>query len=131
MLEQQSLLLLPWQTGAEARAWIVEPGSAAPIGFVFRRRISGPLSWLCWWRRPVLAVHEYEDEPLLLTLHASLGSWLVRDADGHFVGRVRGTRLFDGLGQPLAYLQADEDGSSYRGLDRHELATTVLDGEGV
>lgn len=131
MLEQQSLLLLPWQTGPDARAWIVEPGSSAPLGFVRRRRSSGPLSWLCWWRRSILAVHEYEDEPLLLTLHARLASWLVRDADGHLVGRVRGQRLLDGFGYPLAHLQASPDGASYRNRDQHELAVTAREDDGV
>jgi hypothetical protein len=134
MLEQPALLIRPWQ-GKPRRAWIVEPGSATRLGFVCRRRPSGPLGWLAWWRRSGLAVHESEDEPLLLTVQQTLfpwRSWLVRDADGRPVGRVRDHRLLDAFNQPLAELQMEEHSgaSAYRDRER-ALAVTRQEEEGV
>ena len=128
MLEQQSLILLPWQDGPDARAWIVEPGTSAPLGFVRRQRPSG---WLRWLRRSFLAIHESEDEPLLMTLHSRLGpwpTWLVRDADDHHVGRICGRRLLDGLDHPVAELDSM---GRYRNREQQDLAVTVREEEGV
>src|SRR5947207_2498311 len=108
MLEHETLLIRPWQ-GTPPRARIIEPGARTALGFV-RRRPAGLLAWLCWWRRTVLAVHENEDEPLLMTVRHGLGpwpSWQVCDAEGHRVGRVCGRRLLDAFDQPLAVLHGE------------------------
>jgi hypothetical protein len=132
MLDQPALLIRPWQ-GNPPRAWIVEPGTAALLGSVRWFQPSGPSRWLAPWRQPGLAVHECDDEPLLLTARQTLlpwRSWQVRDADEHPVGRVHGLRLLDVFGQPLASLHEEGGSSVYR--DREQiLAVTRHEEDGV
>src|SRR5687768_9765197 len=122
MLEHAVLLIRPCRphSDRESRAWVVEPCSAAPVGFARRVRPPGP-AWLGWLRPLTLAVHEADDEPLLLTLRRGLGpwpSWHVQDAEGHPVGRVSGQRLHDAHNGLLGFLRPGES-AIYRGAGRN------------
>jgi hypothetical protein len=130
MLEHPSLLIVPGKADA-GRASIVDPFSTVALGSV-RCRAAGPLAWLCWWSRTTLAVHESDDEPLLLTMRQRLGSWLVRDAEEHPVGRIHGRHLFDAFHQPLAELHREEGTgiSQYRDGEQ-ELAIVMREEEGL
>ena len=74
MLENGALLLRPCTASPAAAA--LEPARAvldaltgAPLGFAgWRRR-----AWPRWLSRPVLAVHEADDAPLLFTVHGLWG----------------------------------------------------------
>jgi hypothetical protein len=132
MLEHPSLLISPWQE-RPGRAPIAALESRLPLGFVYRRRRAGWLARLCWWRQHVLAVHECDDEPLLMTVERGLvpwQSWLVRDADGRRVGRVTSRGLFDAIDRPLAVPRTSDGVVVYRG-DERDLAETRADEEGV
>jgi hypothetical protein len=64
--------------------------------------------WRRWFSRGVLAVHEYEDEPLLFTIRCAWGltRWReVSDADGQPVGTLLGRLVQDRHGRPLAALE--------------------------
>jgi hypothetical protein len=139
MLESRVLLLRPWQLSpgeTEPRLWIIDPQSAAALGFVCRKPVGGLLRWLPWWRSTVIAIHESGDEPLLCTLSRRPGpwaSWRVRDADDHLVGQVCGFRLFDGQNALLAtaHPRPEEGTTSYLGAQNRELAVTALESDGV
>ena len=127
MLEVQRLCLAPWAIVPDGNV----PNGRAAHGSVRQRSISDAASgallgyacerarpervWMDWLllRRPVLAVHEKEDDSLLFTLHGGfrLASWLwsrpdgpepfahlsrrwqLRDADGKQVGSLAWRRL--------------------------------------
>lgn len=139
MLESRVILLCPWTSsaaGAQPRLWIRDANSRAPLGFACWQRGAGLLSWLRWWRRPSLAVHEALDEPLLCTVRRGLRpwpAWQVRDADSSLVGSVAGPRLFGQGDEPLATRRAsaENDSASYIGPGGRELATTAACPEGV
>src|ERR1700726_1849233 len=136
MLEHPSLLLLPWDARDDQRAWIIDAHSSASLGFARRRRQTGLLAWLSLRRGGDLAIHESEDEPLLLTIWPRLGpwtTWLVRDADARLVGQIRGKRLYDGVREPLALLPVDSQSGRglYLGVIREELAVTTREEGGV
>jgi hypothetical protein len=121
MLEHAVLLIRPWRPHGtrESRAWVVEPCSATPLGFARRDRPRGP-AWLSWLRPLTLAIHEADDEPLLLTLRRGLSpwpTWHVRDAEGHSVGRVGGQRLHDAHHGLIGFLRRGEP-AVYRGAGR-------------
>ncbi len=135
MLEQPLLLLRRWHAQVPGRSLVLNPRSLAPLGFVCRCVPNGLLARLCWWRS-CLAVHESEDEPLLLTIEPALGlspTWLVREAEGHVVGRIRGRSLVDIAGLPLAGLRATARSgvSVYQSPDGVDLAAVERDEEGV
>ncbi len=101
MLENNSLLLRTEAalSGANGLAAALEPAqvvldplSGALLGFAgWQQRGLG--WWRRWWTRPVLAVHEGDDAPLLCTIHALWGlsaRWEVRDADGNVLGTLHG-----------------------------------------
>jgi hypothetical protein len=78
---------------------IEEPGGGTVLGLV--RRPVGPPRWRPWLSRPVLAVHENDDEPLLCTIHRLWRwrrTWEVRDADGHPVGQILTTAILSRQG---------------------------------
>jgi hypothetical protein len=73
---------------------IFDPATGGLVGFACRP--TAARSWLRWFSRPALEVHEAEDEPLLFTAYRLRGftpAWDVRDADGHPVGTLRAFRL--------------------------------------
>ncbi len=112
MLEQGALLVRPCAAfpagAAGGDALALTPGltvhdalSGAALGVAgWRGR-----RWPRWLRRPVLAVHEADDAPLLFTAHRRWGlapHWEVRDADGGTVGLLYGPLLKDRFGRNLA-----------------------------
>jgi hypothetical protein len=113
MLEEQALLLRPWEESAGARRRVVaEPATGRPLGFA-RQQPAAP--WLRWLTTSVLEVREAGDEPLLSTVHRfwNLGHlWEVRDADGRRVATVRRGRIEDRLGRTLAVRERAADGSA-------------------
>jgi hypothetical protein len=124
MLEQRVLLVQPRTTAGTQP--ILDAESGRPLGFAcWWPAPAGP-----WWRRlapAVVAVHEQEDEPLVFTVRRAWSLWPrreVRDADGHPVGSLRGGRIHDASGRPVAELTA-ADGSgerAFRGRGGRELA---------
>lgn len=97
MLEQPELLLQPW-TAAGRRD--IRATTGLLVGFA-----SWQLPARALWRRllfpQVLEVREIEDESLLFTMQRSwtLLPWReVREAEGHFVGRILG-----GVVQDMAF----------------------------
>jgi hypothetical protein len=119
MLEQEALLLRPWSAAPDAPAasrTIVDPASGSPLGSA-RWQMSATHFWLRWLSSPVLEIREADDEPLLCTvqrLWSLRGAWEVRDADGRFVGRIRGAQLHDRLDRPLAVREHVPDNHSVR-----------------
>jgi hypothetical protein len=102
-LLEQEILLLRLNSAGE---WRVFTCTGLPVGVV---RVERP-AW--WWpiRRPVLAVHEDQDEPLLCTVSPTwgFGPWFrVHDANDSPVGLVLEGRIWDPLGQRLATLEKD------------------------
>ena len=136
MLEQQALLLRHWSpaSGPDRRRDIVDPATGQRLGFAARTLPAR--TWLRWFTRPVVSVHEEEDESLLLLIHPLWGwlsSWDVRDADNHRVGVCRGAVLQDRFGMLLAGLERESDGSTwtFRGPDGVELGRLALSSEGT
>jgi hypothetical protein len=140
MLEDSALLLRPCSSlpgGGEAA---LEPARAvldaltgAPRGFAgWRRR--GRL-WPRWLSRPVLAVHETDDAPLLFTVHGPWGlsgRWEVRDADGNVLGALCGPLIQDRFGRDLARWQRPDGGvGRARDADGRDLMTVLLTAEGT
>jgi hypothetical protein len=90
----------------------------------------GSIAW------PVVEVLESEDESLLFTLDRYVGfraSWLVRDADGHRLGTIRGQEVRDGSGQALGCLRWNADGRQGRwlGMGGQELGAVLRTREGL
>ena len=143
MLENGALLLRPGPAlpaaGGEAAG--LEPARAvsdaltgAPLGFAGWRRRGG--SWWRWLSRPVLAVHENDDAPLLFTVHGLWGlaaRWEVRDAEGNVLGVLSGALVKDRFGRNLARWERADDVTRARDGDGRELltATTTADGKRV
>jgi hypothetical protein len=127
MLEHR-VLLVRSRTPSSVQA-IIDGDSGAALGYA--RWEAGPSPW---WRRVfgggVLAVHEQEDEPLLLTIHRGW-SWLPRrrvcDAEGKPVGDLLGRIIHDRYGRPLAALE----NGVFRAPDRRALAELASTAEGL
>ncbi|HKI35580.1 MAG TPA: hypothetical protein VKA46_27230 [Gemmataceae bacterium] len=144
MLENGALLLRPCAAfpgaAAEGEAAALEPARAvldaltgAPRGFAgWRRR--GRL-WPRWLSRPVLAVHESDDAPLLFTVHGLWGlaaRWEVRDADGNVLGVLCGPLIKDRFGRNLALWERSAgDVGRARDGDGRELMTVMATPEGT
>jgi hypothetical protein len=114
MLEQTRLLLGHW--GPDGMRAIVAADTGQPQGFACWRSRAG----LSWWRRlgrPVLEVHEQEDQPLLFTVRRCWTLWTsyeVCDADDRHVGYVLGATLYDRSGRKLAVRRASETGTLFQ-----------------
>jgi hypothetical protein len=127
MLEHR-VLLVRSRTPSSVQA-IVDGDSGAALGYARWERTPS-----AWWRRAfcrgVLAVHEQEDEPLLLTIHRGWG-WLSRrrvcDAEGKAVGVLFGRIIHDRYGRLLASLE----NGVFRGPDQSVLANLVRTEEGL
>lgn len=128
MLEHRVLLVRTRSPVPSVRD-ILDGDSGAALGYA--RWQTEPSSW---WRRMfgcgVLAVHEQEDEPLLLTVRRV---WKfstrrrVCDADGQPLGDLLGRLIYDRYGRPLAAL---EDGV-FRAPDYLVLAELAATAEGL
>jgi hypothetical protein len=107
---------------------IVDGESGAALGYARWETEPSP-----WWRRVfgrgILAVHEQDDEPLLLTINQSW-SWprtrCVCDADGNSVGSLRGRIILDRYGRLLAALE----NGVFRSPDQRVLADVVSTADG-
>jgi hypothetical protein len=127
MLEHRVLLVR--SAAKSAARSIVDGESGAVLGYARWQPQQAS-----WWRRVLgsrtLAVHEQEDEPLLLTIHRSwslLPSRQVCDADGQPVGALFGRLIYDRYGRLLAAL---EDGV-FRDPHRRVLAELAPTTEGL
>lgn len=137
MLENPSLLLLPWsmQAAGQARAprgrfcraiWDAETGR--PLGFACRRfpRWAVLRAWLAW---RALDVYETEDASLLFTLFGPrpfLGGWEVQDADSHFVGTLRGCVVLDRFSRTMATVSRTAEGAGLQFLPPSGHAPSLL-----
>ena len=142
MLEQPTLLLLPWihaldvtrSSVHQGPRWvrsIVAPATNHPLGFAAWG--AGTFAgWLAWLGRKTIQVFESEDESLLLTLYRFWGlsrTWEVLDAEERRVGRVIGDVICDGLGARLATMGVSTDGSE--SVLRGEEGTVLASWQGL
>ncbi len=131
MLEQRVLLVRP--RAASAVQIIVDGESGAPVGFA-RWRSEAPPSWWHLFRRGVLAVHEYEDEPLLFSIRRAwslLPRREVCDAEGRPVGSLLGRVVHDRYGRLLAALHGANGGGVFRSPEARALADVVPTADGL
>jgi hypothetical protein len=145
MLEQQGLLLRPWQAAAEPQGQPQAPGgrrrdvldlaTGQPLGFV-----RGPASKGCflvrWLTRRVLEVYEMEDASLLCTVSRPWGlawGWEVLDADDRRVAVVYRHLILHASGRVLAVTDWFERSSAghFLGPSGTELATFQPGPEGM
>jgi hypothetical protein len=130
MLEHRVLILHPWDPFTERLPIVAESGS--PLGFACWQR-SGAAAWWRWLARPVLAVHEQGDEPLVFTVRRSWGLLPRRevlDADGNRVGMLQGAFLLDPGGRRLGHREREALGGRTVFRDRagRTLAELTQDG---
>jgi hypothetical protein len=139
MLEQQSLLVMPWslveslppvadpeQVQLRQRQVIRDAITQASLGFVSKRPVTGH-RWLRWLLpRQVLEVREFEDESLLFTMQRALsfilpwqsgraerhGRWAVRDADDRAVGWLKCTCERESAGPVVTVQVRDQWGQA-------------------
>jgi hypothetical protein len=133
MLEQPTLLLHPWSPASApgpTRA-ITDPTDGRLLGTV-RWTVPPARSWFGWLRRPTLAVHESEDEPLVFTvrrLWSLAPRWEVSDADGHPVAILRRDWILTCFGDCLAWIQRESSHvARFCGPDGREVAQWHLSG---
>jgi hypothetical protein len=141
MLENGALLLRPGTAlpaaggeaaGLELARTVLDALTEAPLGFAGWRRRGGP--WRRWLSRPVLAVHENDDAPLLFTVHGLWGlspRWEVRDAEGNVVGVLCGPLVKDRFGRDLARWERSDDVARARDGDGRELLTATITPDGT
>jgi hypothetical protein len=126
MLEHR-VLLVSRRTHSWVQA-IVDGESGVPLGYARWESDPSPW-WRRWFQRGVLAVHEQEDEPLLLTIRQGWG-WPPRrcvcDAEGNSVGSLGGRFIQDRYGRRLATLE----NGLFRAPDQRVLADLVSTTEG-
>jgi hypothetical protein len=109
MLENSSLLLLPWTRAHEQ--WcrgVHDAADATPLGLV--RWFGSKRSWLSWFPAYRLEFLETEDEALLMSLVRSWGFlrlWDLYDAEENRVGSIYPPVLLDAAGQRRGYLRLD------------------------
>jgi hypothetical protein len=134
MLEHSALLLRAWTSvgGAAPRRvrHIVDAATKDPLGFAAEEPVAR--GWLSWLTRPAFAVHEFEDEPLVFTVHPIWSwnwRWEVHDADEHCVGIVNGPSLEDFAGRRIALLSRRPRGGCFTARNGEEIAT--LSGQGA
>lgn len=106
---------------------VLDAQTEAPLGFAGWRR--GGRLWPRWLSRPVLAVHEGDDAPLLFTVHGLWGlspRWEVRDADGNVLGVLCGPLVKDRFGRNLALCERPAGGvGRTRDREGRELMTVL------
>jgi hypothetical protein len=140
MLEHGALLLRPCDAPGNGAASDLRPlrtvcdaDTGRLLGVAGWRRAGR--SWLRWLYRPVLAVHEADDAPLLFTVHRLWGlapGWEVQDADGHVLGLLYGPHVKDRFGRNLAVGKRGPGGRLTRvcGGDGRELMSIAVLAEG-
>jgi hypothetical protein len=111
---------------------VLDALTGTPLGFAGWRR-GGLLPR--WLTRPVLAVHESDDAPLVFTVHGLWGlsaRWEVRDADGNVLGVLSGRLIKDRFGRNLALWDRPAGGVG-RALDGdgRELMTVMVTPDGT
>ncbi len=130
MLELASLLLQA--PDGRSRQAVVDASTGAAAGFA-RPRPAG--LWQRWFVGAALEVHEHEDESLLCVIRPGRfpRRRLVYDADGRWVGAVRGRRLEDRGGRVVALRGPDPAarGDVFRDPDGRPLATLRWGREGA
>jgi hypothetical protein len=137
MLEQSALLLRLPQAGGPTpvpRVAILDGVTGQTLGSARWHGGRDRLAWLRWWAPPLVRVHESEDEPLLMTLRRGWGTrWLVQDADGIPVGRLRGGVLLDRKDVGIAVLQRapNRAEAAYEDAQGQVLAATARQVDGV
>jgi hypothetical protein len=140
MVENGALLLRPCAAFPGAAVAALEPAhvvldalTGAPLGFAGWRRRGG--AWRRWLSRPVLAVHESDDAPLLFTAHGLWGlsaRWEVRDADGGVIGVLCGPLVKDRFGRNLALWEHGPGGAGRaRDRDGRELLAALPTADGT
>jgi hypothetical protein len=122
MLEQANLWLSSWSTDTDrpAACTISDPATHQLLGQARRRPLPRSF-WRRWLARPTLEVVETEDESLLCTIQRLVGfrpAWEVCDADGRYVGGVRGPHVVDPFGQVVC----QRVGKNFVTLQGQELA---------
>jgi hypothetical protein len=128
MLEHRILLLRPRPLVPRVRD-ILDGDSGATLGYA-RLEIEASSWWPRLFGRGVLAVHEQEDEPLLLTIRRA---WKlsarrhVYDAEGQPIGDLLGRLIHDRYRRPLAALEH----GVFRAPDRRALAELAATEEGL
>jgi hypothetical protein len=124
MLENPTLLLLPWAPRPDCKRGIADAASGRVLGFARLRSSRWP-SWLGWLKRSALDVFETEDESLVFTLWCPwlvLRGWEVADADEHPVGALRGRHLLDRYDRLLASAeQVGQNAYRFRSPEGYEL----------
>ncbi len=139
MLEQSVLVLRPWSNpageGHAPRIFIDAEDAGPTLGFAHWQPTPDQ-SWLQRLvERPVLTVHEMDDEPLLMSLHKGWNwrpSWEVCDAEGETVGRVHGSLLLDPYDRPMGKWRWSGDRKSgvIGSAEQGELARVHIAAEG-
>ncbi len=143
MLENGTLLLRPcaaFPAGLGGPLLGLEPAHAvhdaltgALLGFAGWRKRGG--FWPRWLSRPVLAIHESDDAPLLFTVHSLWGlsaRWEVRDADGNIVGVLSGPVIKDRFGRNIAlWERTTEQAGRVRDGDGREVMTLAATADGT
>jgi hypothetical protein len=114
MLEQQTLLLRPWNPTAAGdggeRLRAVVDAAGTPIGLVRQLPVRSP-RWLRWLSRRVLEVYESPDNSLVFAVRRGWGwpgAWHLMDADERHVGTLRGQTMLDGFGHLLAVIETPD-----------------------
>ncbi len=154
MLEQQGLLLCPWQwdristngsnfisksdpngNKVQACRQIVDLTTREPLGIIRCRTIE---SWTIfrWLHRQVWDVLETEDESHLMSLYAPwafVKPWEVHDAENKYVCMIHSGVIFNRNGIPQARLANSSSPihRTFQSSDRENLATCQMTFEGT
>jgi hypothetical protein len=129
MLELPSLRIEASPDAGPTRWLIQEVNSRRPLGLA-RQRLSPSRPWLRWLSWPTLEICETADESLLFTVDRYWGlqsTWIIRDAEEHHVGHLRGQSAWDCYGRLLAQLEpAGQFRRRWLSPDGQELASVQL-----
>jgi len=120
MLELPKLWLGPWKIQGElSYRFILDPIDHSFLG-VARQRSQASSVWFGYLNRPVIEVHEGEDESLVFTVSRMWGlgtGWQVCDADGQRTGTLRAELIRDRLGCNLAVIELSQEAGEGRWLN--------------
>jgi hypothetical protein len=129
LLEQTVLLVRPLDPSGR-RMLLAE--TSQPVGFACW---SGQRPWWRRWLRPVLAVHEHEEQPLVFTVQRSLTLLPKRDvldAENERVGVMALPWLLDRWGRPIVEVRQVQRGKcEFLGAERQVLGEWSVVGEAL